>query len=245
MVNILDFKELFGIVDKIRISRENLPKHIAMAVDGTKKYADANKKPMEEANSQKFLNIKNIIKICTKLGIPLFTFFLMPKKGKEEDITSDVDALVNFFGDLAAWDAIAENQIKVTVIGKWYDLPGRLVDTIKKLIEDTKDYDKFFLNICLNYDGQEEIADACKIVGRQIQAGKIDPDSIDVAMVKDNTYASYFLPPELMIFTGGTNKTAGFMLLDSKNAKIFFTDILWPDFGKKEFLKAIEFYQGS
>jgi undecaprenyl diphosphate synthase len=243
MVNI---KDLFGIADKIRISREKMPKHVAITVSGTGKTIDTGKQNEEEANAQKFLNIRNIVKVGVKLNIPLFTFSIMHKKEKDDECRpGEVDALVKFFEDLAKWEFITENQVKINVLGKWYDLPGRLVDPIKRIIDETKDYDRFFFNICLNYDGQEEIADACKIIGRQIKAGKTDPDNIDVPMIKDNTYTSYFLPPDLMIFTGGVKHTNGFLLWDSKRAKIYFSEVLWPEFGRKEFLKGIEFYQGG
>ena len=240
MVNI---KDLFGIADKIRISSQNIPKHVAITVSGTKQFIDKNEKPLDEANFQRFLNIKNIVKVSAKLGIPIISFFLMKKREKDVDDSAEIDALVKFFEDLVKWDFLGENQVKITVLGKWYDLPGRLVEPIKKAIDETKDYDKFFVNICLNYDGQEEIADACKIIGRQIKAGKIDPDSIDTSMIKDNIYASYFLPPDLILVTGGYKYTNGFLLWDSKRAKIYFSDTLWPDFGRREFLKGIEFFQ--
>ncbi|MBN2111810.1 di-trans,poly-cis-decaprenylcistransferase [Candidatus Woesearchaeota archaeon] len=232
------------LLKETKIDRHNLPHHVALSVEGCREFSAKNNIPYEEITRQKFFNVKNIIRTCVKLGIPLFTFYIFPSSLKDEsEIISVVDGLVDFFEDLKKWDFVKENQIKVSVLGKWYDLPGRLVEPIKETIQDTKDYDKFFLNLCINYDGQEEIVDAARLIARQVKSGRLDPESISKSDIKENIYASYFLPPELIIKTGTSRKIDGFLLWDSVNSKIYFSNKPWPDFGKLEFLKALEFFQ--
>ena len=147
------------------------------------------------------------------------------------------------FNELSESKLIHENKIKISILGKWYNLPGRVVDAIKKAINDTRDYDSFFVNFCINYDGQEEIVDAMKLIGMQIKAGRMDPELIDKDTIKESIYSSYFLPPDLMIKNGSRKETSGFLLWDSVNAKIYFTNKLWPDFDRTEFMDAIKDYQ--
>ena len=154
-----------------------------------------------------------------------------------------LDATVNMFNDFANNILVNKSRIKISVLGKWYHLPGRVVDSIKKAIEATKDYDSFFANFCINYNGQEEIVDALKIIGMQIKAGKMDPELIDKDLIKENIYASYFMPPDLMIKNGSRKETSGFLLWDSVSTKLYFTNKLWPDFDKNEFMDAIKDYQ--
>ncbi len=235
-------KELFK--ETVNIDRNNLPKHVALSVEGCKEFAVKQNIPYEEIKKQKFFNIKNIIRTCVKLGIPIFTFYILPSKTKDEsELIKVIDSLVEFFEDVRGWEFLTENQIKVSVLGKWYDLPGRLVEPIKGVLDSTKDYDKFFFNLCINYDGQDEIVDAARMVARQVKAGKLDPDSISKSDIKDNIYTSYFLPPDLMIKTGTGKKLDGFLLWDSINAKIYFSGKQWPDFGRLDLLKAVEFFQ--
>ena len=238
-MGIIDLWE--GVKSKIQLSSQNLPKHVAIVVDGCEEYAEKNKVSLEDAYKTEFLNIKNAIKVGTKLNVPILTFFSRTTKIAEEEI----DQLVEFFNLLLKWQLLHENQIKISVLGKWYNLPQRLVEPIKKIISDTKDYDKFFVNFCIQYSGQEEIVDACKLITQQVKLDKITPDKIDRALVKENIYASYFLPADLMIVSGRKKTLGGLLLWDCPNTRIHFTDVLWPDFGREDFLKSLAFYQSN
>ena len=230
-----------GAISKIQISSQNLPKHIAILVDGCEEFSQKKQQPISEVYKTQFLNIKNAIKVGIKLRIPLMTFFSRTTKPAEEEI----DQLVDFFNLLLKWDLIHENQVKISVLGKWYNMPDRLIEPIKKIISDTKEYDKHFVNFCIQYNGQEEIVDACKLIAQQLKLDKITPEGINRALIKENIYSSYFLPPDLMIISGKKKTTGGLLLWDSTNTKIHFTDVLWPDFGKENFLKSIVFYQSN
>ncbi len=227
-----------GVKDKITLSSQKIPKHVAILVDGCKEYAEKNKKESAEVYETEFLNIRNIIKTAIKLDMPILTFHSRNKVDETE-----IDYLIKFFESLLEWDFIKENQVKISVLGKWYDLPERLVEPIKKVISETKEYDKFFVNFCINYSGQEEIIAACRLIAQQIKLGKADPEAVDKAMIKESIYSSYFLPPQLMIITGNKKTTGGLLLWDSSNTKLYFAQKLWPEFGKDNFLKAIQYFQ--
>ncbi len=123
-------KEIFK--EAINIDKNKLPKHVALSVEGCKEFGLKKNLPYEEINKTKFFNIKNVARTCVKFGIPLFTFYILPTRIKDEaEISEIIDGLVEFFNELSSWEFITENKIKVSVIGKWYDLPGRLVDPIK------------------------------------------------------------------------------------------------------------------
>ena len=117
-----------------------------------------------------------------------------------------------------------QNKIKVSFIGKWYDLPGELVSIIKEYITNTKEYTHFFLNFVVNYDGQEEIVDACRILCRQIIGEKIDVENITKDGIKENLYTSYFIPPEIIISDNKEKKINGFFLWDSYHSEIRFVE---------------------
>ncbi|MCK5107880.1 MAG: undecaprenyl diphosphate synthase family protein, partial [Nanoarchaeota archaeon] len=91
----------------------------------------------------------------------------------------------------------------------------------------------------VNYDGKEEIIDAMKVIAMKIKNGSLDPSSIDGDDVKENLYSSYFMPPDLMIINGGLQSTKAFLLWDSVNTKVYFSDKFWPDFKKEEISRII------
>tara|TARA_Y100000310_G_scaffold341089_1_gene439059 strand:+ start:3040 stop:3774 length:735 start_codon:yes stop_codon:yes gene_type:complete len=235
-----------SIIEKKRNDLKiKIPKHIAITTDGIEKWALKNSISYEDAYNRNFLMIKSTIKLQVKHKIPILSLHILDKNiDKESDYYEYLlNAVVDMFDDLAKSEFIDENKIKISVLGKWYHLPGRVVDSIKKAIQGTKDYDSFFVNFCINYDGQEEIVDAFKLLGMQIKTGRMDPELIDKDSIKENLYSSYFLPPDLMIKNGNKKETSGFFLWDSVNTKIYFTNKLWPDFDKTEFMDAIKDFQ--
>ena len=221
-------------------------RHIAITTDGVIKWTKNNKKDLEEAYKQYNLIIKSTIKTQIKLKIPILTIYLLPSDmANLEHFSMKVDSLIALFNELISSDLINKNHIKISTFGKWYDLPSRVVEPIKDLLETTKDYDKFFVNFCINYNGQDEIVDACKILSMQIKAEKINLDSIDKDNIKDNTYSSDFLPPDLIVVNGFKQKIKGILLWDSIDSSVYFTRKLFPDFGKDDFEKAVDEFENQ
>lgn len=232
------------MIDKFKKQRKKLkivPKHIALSYTD---YKTTNiKVPVEEFFKNKFQKIKELVSLQIGCNVPVITIYLLSAEEKENvNFSVIIDTLTNFFNDFVKEKSLFDNKVKVSFMGKWYNLPSKLVDSIKKLIEETRDYDSFFLNFCINYDGQEEIVDACRLIGRKIKADKLDPDNVSKDMVKDNLYSSYFLPPELIIIVDGKKHLSGFLLWDSIKAKIYFSDKKWPDFTANDVIKAISHY---
>jgi len=219
----------------------NIPKHIALTMSGSNAYAAKHNVSVNDTYKMMFGRINEIIKCQAELNIPIVTLYLLTSKVKEsEHFIEIMDGLVEFFEKLLDSTTIRQDKIKVSALGKWYDLPGRVVEPIKRVVDETREYDTFFLNLCINYDGQGEITDACKIIARKVQAAKLDPDRITPESIKDGLYSSNFLPPDIIIKTGTDRKLNGFLLWDSKNAHIYFSGKLWPEFEKKDMLKAIK-----
>ena len=222
-----------------------LPRHVAITMDGIETWAVKNDISFEDAYHKAFLILRSTVRSQVKLKIPITSFYVLDESYDKESESYGpfLDAISSMFNELASSEFINENKVKISVLGKWYNLPGRVVDSIKNAIEETKDYDSYFVNFCINYSGQGEIVDAVKLLGMQIRAGKVDPELIDKELIKENLYTSYFLPPNLAIKNGNTKSTGGFLLWDSVKAKIYFTNKLFPDFDRTEFMDAIREYQ--
>ena len=171
--------------------------------------------------------IKNLAEKCIDKQIPVLTLNL-PEV--------DFDALNRIVALISSWEKIHSEKMKINVFGKWYDLAWRVVEEIKNLINETKDYDGFFLNFCIMYDGQEEIVDACKLLAKQSQIEKISPYQINKMDIKENLYTSAFMPPAKILVTGDKKKLNGFLLWDSKKANIIFLDKEFDDIDIEELI---------
>jgi len=136
-----------SIIEKKKdVLKIKVPKHIAITTDGIEKWALKNNISYEDAYNRNFLMIKSTIKLQVKLKVPILSFYILDKNiDRDSDYYQYLlDAIVEMFNDLAKSEFINENKIKISVLGKWYHLPGRVVDSIKKAIQETKDYDSFF-----------------------------------------------------------------------------------------------------
>ncbi|MBI4139745.1 undecaprenyl diphosphate synthase family protein [Candidatus Woesearchaeota archaeon] len=136
---------------------------------------------------------------------------------------SEIDPLTALFRELARWEGLQKNQTRVAVLGKWYTLPGRLVEAIKELIESTKDYDSTFLNMYLNYDSKEEMVDAVKNISRAVSAGKQDVELINQETLRDNTYTPHTPPPQKIVLTNN-QKNLNTSLYDAPTIRIIISE---------------------
>ena len=219
------------------------PRHVAVTIFGTPEWARLNRMALPAALGKKYRRLMEIIACQVALDIPILTFLISPqRKTLSDEAMLQIDAMKEFFTELSSASLVHSNQMKISVLGKWYDLPGSAIEPVKAVIEQTKGYDRFFLNFCVQYNGQEEIVDACRLIARKIRAEKIDVEAIDAELVKENIYASYFLPPDIIITTGRKRRTAGLLLWDSKDATIVCTGKLWPEFTADDFRKVVGQY---
>ncbi len=227
---------------KDKLNRAIIPKHIAISMLGIQKWAQMVNISLSKAYEFCFDITGDVFRKSAAMNVPILTVYLLPETDKAQ-FSYMLEEFVKFIEGRGFNEFLAKNKVKVTVLGKWYDLPDRFVEKMKKVMEDTKGFDLFFLNFCINYDGQEEITDACRLIAMQVKAGRLSIDAINKELVKDNLYSSYFIPPDLIIETGKSERLSGILLWDAKGSIVYFTKKYFPEFSVKEFMKAVKHYQ--
>ena len=215
---------------------ENI-KHLAISLADTK-FLNKDKYDIDKVLTKRNKLVKDLIVQQVEKNITVMTIYLLgqhtlPKRDYAKKLIHYIELL---FDELEEFEFIAEKKIRIFVLGKWYDLSGNCVDSIKNCVEQTKDYDDYFLNFCINYSGRDEIVDACKLLARKVKFGKIEVDDIDALMIKDNLSSSYFIPPEKIIYVSKRKRLLSFMLWDNAYSKIIFTNKNWDDVSAKELL---------
>ncbi len=216
-------------------------KHIAVSIEGGPEEIRSLKNfriPVQQIYEKKGALINDLVREQIKMGIPIMSLFLLSGRKINSDFFDKVNNILITIKKLNM-DFIAKNQVKIMPIGKWYELPVNIVDEIKHLIERTRDFDRFFLNLYINYDGQKEIEDAAKIIGMKIENRKISAEQITRQEIKDALYTSYYVPPDLIIIND-SNSLNGFLLWDSAYSSIFITNKRWLDFTVKDFRRIVK-----
>jgi undecaprenyl diphosphate synthase len=211
---------------------KKVPLHIAINASGLKEWQEKNQG--QQGAAKKYVELLDeLMGIQQKLNFPILTINL------DQAMIENLEELKGFFTKLSQDESVHKNQTRIFILGKWYDLDPELVETLKKVMDETKDYDKFFVNFCLSYDGQEEIIAATRLLARKVAAGKMEAAAIDKTSIKENLYSSYFTPPDLIIECLKTY--SGLLLWDSKGACIYFANKPCLEFTKKDFEAAINF----
>jgi undecaprenyl diphosphate synthase len=136
-----------------------------------------------------------------------------------------------------------ENNVKVRLLGNIEDLPEETKNEVKRSIELTKNNTKLTLNIALSYGSRTEITDAVKKVITEYENNRINIDEIDEESFKKYLYTNDIPDPDLLIRTSGEIRLSNFLLYQLAYTEFYFTDVMWPEFNKEEFLKAIDSYQ--
>lgn len=208
-----------------------IPKHVAISPDDVSYWCRENNVGINEGYAKYFDLLNRLLEAQVRAKIPIFTVYLLPENAEKSSDSYIIFSghMSNFFDGLCNNAAIKEHKIKISIFGKWYNLPGKLVESLKRAIECTREYDGFFLNFCINYDGQEEVVDACKLLAKQVELGKIDPEMITKEAIKENIYSSYFLPPDLILIYGD-KKLSGLLLWDSVNSRVAFANKSFMEF---------------
>lgn len=207
--------------------------HLAVNADSLTGWARVTNNRIEKAVS---LSLENIMKFTNSVffeyDIPVFSIML------HKTFFIDTEKIINFFESIAQNKRFIDEQVRVFVIGKWYDLPEDVVKSIKDLIESTENFDKRFLCFLVNYDGRDEIVSAIELITRKILNSRISMDEINEDLVKGELFSSYFPPPNIIMEYSPTY--SGMFLWDSKGAYIYYTGKGFPEADVSDIKKAIE-----
>ena len=225
------------------VNLENLPVHVAIIMDGNRRWAKKNNLETAQGHKEGAENLKRIAKFANKIGIKYMTVYAFSKenwKRSEEELGAIMKLLKLYISDFfKSYD----DNIKVNVLGRVNDLPKDLQSEINKAIDRTKNNTGLVLNICFNYGGRDEIVTATKKIAEDVLSGKIKIEDIDETMVSNNLYTAGQPDPDLLIRTSGEERISNFLPWQISYSEFVFTDKYWPEYDEEEFLKSIQIYQ--
>ena len=223
---------------------ERGPSHIAIILDGNRRWAKARGLKPTEGHKAGAEAVKNIAKYAYDCGLKYLTVYAFSTENWKRD-KSEVSLLMKlldkFTSDLLVSDE--KREIQIRVYGDITALDKKLQDKILKLEEKTKGNKKMVFGICLNYGGRDEIVRAVKKICKEVEKGTINIEDIDDKLISDCLYTKDIPDPDLVIRTSNEYRLSNFLPWQSTYSELYFPkDVMWPDFNEAEFDKAIEEY---
>lgn len=229
-------------IDEI-IHVNNLPEHIAIIMDGNRRWAKKNNLNTAQGHKEGAENLKRISKFANKIGIKYLTVYAFSTenwKRSEEEVGAIMKLLKFYILDF--FKSYDEN-IKVNVIGRIGDLPKDLQKEIRSVEEKTKNNTGLVLNIAFNYGGRDEIVTAVKTITQKVLDGKLKIDDITENEVSNSLYTAGQPDPDLLIRTSGEERISNFLPWQISYSEFVFTDKYWPEYSNSDLLESIQIYQ--
>ena len=221
----------------------NIPKHVAIILDGNGRWAKAKGMPRTYGHIQGAKTVEDICEVAYNMGIQYLTVYAFSTENWNRP-KEEVDALMKLLRNYMknCLKRANQNNMCVRVIGE----KSRLDEDIRKSIEElenaTKDNTGLHFTIAINYGGRDELVRATRKIAEKIASGEVKPEEITESMLNDNLDTAGYPDPDLMIRTCDELRISNFLLWQLAYTEFYVTPVPWPDFSKEELEKAVEAY---
>lgn len=229
---------------KENIDFNNLPRHIAVIMDGNGRWAKNKGAARIFGHRNAIQAVKDVTEGCGELGIKYLTLYAFSTENwgrPKEEVDALMELLVNTLQKEIS--TLHENQVKLRTIGDVTHLPKDCQNNLAQAIEATRNNSGLIMQLALNYSGRWEIVEAAKKLAEEAKKGLIQPEEIDEHYFSEHLKTAGIPDPELLIRTSGELRVSNFLLWQIAYTEIFITPTLWPDFRKEHLYEAICAYQ--
>lgn len=231
---------------KDKINKEQLPKHVAIIMDGNGRWAKSKGEERTFGHKNAISAVRNAINACNEIGIPYLTLYTFSSENWNRP-EKEVNALMNLLSETLLQEAeeIFSKGLRMHVIGDMDRLPKITREHLQNVIDLTKDNSKGNLVLALSYGSQKEIINAVKQISHKVKNNEINVDNINETTIEQHLYTKDMPPVDLLIRTSGEVRISNFLLWQVAYAEMQFLDILWPDFTKEIFFECIYNFQNK
>lgn len=226
------------------ITARNLPKHVAITMDGNGRWAELRGLPRSEGHRAGSEAVRRIVRAARRLGVEQLTLYAFSEQnwGRPHDEVSSLMGLLCEFL-ISEREEILSNAIRLRAIGNTERLPPHVRATLDSLVGASTTNSRMVLSLALSYGGREEIVAAARTLAQNVRRGIIDPSDVTEASLRALIPSSALGDPDLMIRTGGEVRISNFLLWGAAYCELHFEDVLWPDFQVEHLHRAIASFQ--
>ncbi|MFN7250806.1 MAG: isoprenyl transferase [Anaerobacillus sp.] len=223
---------------------ENVPKHVAIIMDGNGRWAKRRGLPRIAGHREGMNVINKVVKQANLLGVEVLTLYAFSTENWKRP-KNEVDFLMRLPERYLSVELpkLVEENVRVRLMGCKDSLPSHTIAAVDDAIEKTKHNTGLVLNFALNYGSRDEIVTAIQNIAQEAVNGNIKPNEITDTIIAQHLMTKELRDPDLLIRTSGEIRLSNFMLWQLAYTEFWFTDVLWPDFNEQHFLEAINIYQ--
>ena len=225
------------------LSRDKLPRHVAVIMDGNGSWALRQGLPRIEGHRRGVASVRRVTEECARLGLAQLTLYCLSSENWKRP-QGELDFLMHLLEQymIEERSLIMEQNIRVAVIGRREGIPAATLAEMDKTITMTAGNSGLRLCLAINYGGRGEIADAARDIALAIRNGKLSPESIDEAAIEARLYTAGMPDPDLLIRTAGEQRISNFLLWQLSYAEIWFTEKCWPEFEDADLQEALSWF---
>jgi len=226
--------------EKLGLSQERLPRHVAVIMDGNGRWAQRRNLPRTEGHKAGSDVVEEVVTAAAELGLDALTLYSFSnenwRRPKEE-----VQMLMGLYAKYLRQQRQTQmdHNLRLRHVGRREGLPSMVLDELDLSIEMSARNDGMFLCLALNYGSRVEITDAVRRIAEQVKQGALPPEAIDETLISDTLDTRGVPDPDLLVRTAGEMRLSNFLLWQISYAELYVTDTQWPDFTRTEFHKAL------
>jgi undecaprenyl diphosphate synthase len=230
---------------KEQLDKEKLPRHVAIIMDGNGRWAKKRGNARVFGHKHGVKAVREVTEAAAELGMKFLTLYAFSTENWNRP-KNEIDALMSLLVSTIASETktLMDNNVKLKSIGCKETLPKGVREKLSACVEGTKDNDGLTLVLALSYSSRWEIIEGVKKVATDVRDGKLDPSKIDSDIFSQYLETAEMPDPELLIRTSGELRISNFLLWQIAYSELYFCNVLWPDFRKEHFFKALFDYQG-
>ncbi len=226
------------------ILKESLPRHLAIIMDGNGRWAKARMLPRIMGHRKGVQTVRQIVEECSKIDIGYLTLFAFSAENWSRPKT-EIRSLMTLLKKYIKMEVprMMQNNIRFNVIGNRNDLPQDVISGLDDAMRVTAANSGMTVTLALSYGSRQELLQAAKGAAADIQSGKLSIDALSEDLFSQYLYTATLPDPDLLVRTSGEMRISNFLLWQLAYTELYFTEVNWPDFNKKELYKALADYQ--
>lgn len=227
-----------------RVLKSELPRHVAVIMDGNGRWAKRRGLPRIAGHKAGMDALKGVVSCAWEMGIEVLTFFAFSTENWKRPHW-EVEFLMRLPEEFLSRElpSLMEKNVIIKTIGDLSAMPERTLNAVDQAIEKTSGNTGMVLNFALNYGGRSEIVKAAKNIAQEAKEGKVEVENISEELFSRYLFTDGMPDPDLLIRPSGELRVSNFLIWQIAYTELWFADVMWPDFGKEHFLKAVLDYQ--